>query len=329
MNWFLSLVARKTTQFLLLVFLLTFLTFLLSSLIPGDFYSARRLEPAVRKETVEAQRQAYGLDQPFYRQYLRWLRRTAGLDLGYSLFYQGPVGPVVARALYRTAWIGIPALIIALAVGASLGSLHALHRRRTVGFVIGSITTILLSLPTLVLGLISLLLAARTQWFPLGGMNAPALGSATAAGWLFDRLHHVLLPVACLAMPLTAYAERIQYAAATASLEHPAYRSARARGLSAPRLFYQYLVRPSLNPLLSVSGPLFAAALSGSLVIEVIFSWPGLGQVTYEALFSRDLFLLVGCVTATSVLLMIGSVGADLLLYALDPRIRSQERAGT
>ena len=329
MNWFLYLILRKAAQFLALVLLLTFFTFLLSSLIPGDFYSARQLEPSVRRETVELQRQAYGLDQPFIRQYLRWLRRAAEFDLGYSLFYQGPVAPVVARALYRTAWIGIPALIIALAVGAVVGSAHALHQGRAVGFAIGSVTTVLLSLPTLVLGLISLLLAARTQWFPLGGMNEPTLGSVTAAEWLFDRLHHVLLPVFCLAVPLTAYVERIQYAAATVSLEHAAYRSARARGLSAPRLFFNHLVRPSLNPLLSISGPLFAAALSGSLVIEVIFSWPGLGQVTYEALFSRDLFLLVGCVMATSLLLMIGSVGADLLLYALDPRIRSEERMRT
>lgn len=329
MNWFLSLILRKTAQFLALVLLLTFLTFLLSSLIPGDFYSARRLEPAVRRESLELQRQEYGLDQPFLHQYLRWLQRTARFDLGYSLFYQGPVTPVVVRALYRTAWIGIPAFVIALVGGAILGALHARHRKAAFGFVIGSITTVMLSLPTLVLGLMSLLLAARTRWFPLGGMNAPTLDSVAASAWILDRLHHVLLPVACLAVPLTAYVERIQYSATTDSLEHAAYRSARARGLSASRLFFNHLVRPSLNPLLSISGPLFAAALSGSLVIEVIFSWPGLGQVTYEALFSRDLFLLVGCVMATSLLLVVGSTGADLMLHVLDPRVRSGERLRT
>lgn len=119
-----------------------------------------------------------------------------------------------------------------------------------------------------------------------------------------------------------ASVERIQYTATRGTLQELYIRSAQSRGLAPSRIFFQHLVRPSLNPILSTLGPMFAAMLSGSLVLEWIFSWPGLGKVTYDALFNRDIFLLIGCVASGSLLLVLGNLTADILLYGLDPRTR-------
>ncbi len=321
--WILTATLKRAAQLIVLFLLVTAATFILSSLIPGDFFTTHQVDPSIRAETVTQLRQRYGLDQPFYVQYAHWLKGLVHLDLGPSLFYGTPVSTVVADALSRTLWIGIPALVLAFGGGILLGTLHGICRNRWPGYVLDFLSTTALSLPSLVLGLSALLLASRTNWFPLGSMSSSQLQAPGFWPWLADRIHHLVLPVMCLTLPLLAYIERIQRAATQSTWSELYVRSARSRGLGRGRIFVHYLLRPALNPILSTSGPIFGAILSGSLVLEVIFAWPGLGQVTYDALFNRDLFLLVGSVVGSSVLLIVGNLAADLLLVALDPRTRS------
>jgi peptide/nickel transport system permease protein len=315
---------RRTLQLVLLSFLLTLAAFLLSSWIPGDFYSAHDIDPAVRRETVDQLRLRYGLDQPIHVQYGRWLSNLLRLDLGHSLFYQMPVSDIVIDAILNTLWIGLPALLLGVPGGIVLGALHAIHRNSAVAHLFDLLSTLFLSLPSLVLGIAALLLASRTQWFPLGGMSSQYLEDPTVWAWLADRIHHLALPVTCLSLPILASIERIQCASASGCSEELYLRSARSRGLKRRRVFLQYLLRPSLNPIIAVSGPLFGAVLSGSLVLEVVFTWPGLGQITYNALFNNDLFLLVGCIVGSGILLVVGNLTADFLLMAVDPRTRRE-----
>jgi peptide/nickel transport system permease protein len=126
----------------------------------------------------------------------------------------------------------------------------------------------------------------------------------------------------CLSIPIFAYVERIQCAAIRNGQSELWVRFARSRGLSSPRIFFQYVLRPGMNPVVSISGPMLGGILSGSLVLEIIFAWPGLGQITYDALFNSDLFLLAGCVMGSSLLLVVGNLLADCILFAIDPRTR-------
>ncbi len=315
-------ILRRLLQLLLLSLLVTFATFLLSSLIPGDFFTVQQSDPTIRAETINQLRRQYGLDLPFYQQYLRWLLNFLHTDLGYSLYFRTSVRSVVADAMLKTLWIGLPALVLGLGGGIFLGTLHGIHRDRPLGTVLDFAGTVALSLPSLVLGLGALFLAAHTRWFPLGSVSSASLQPAGAWAWLLDRVHHLALPVICLSIPIFAAVERIQANATGDSRNDPHVRAARARGLGPGRIYFHHLLRPALNPILSTSGPIIGGVLSGSLVLEVIFSWPGLGQMTYDALFNRDVFLLLGCVVGSGALLLTGNLAADLLLYAMDPRTR-------
>ncbi len=319
-------IIRRLLQLVVLLLLVTFATFVLSSLIPGDYFTVHQSDPTIRAETISHLRHQYGLDQPFYLQYARWLGNFLRLDLGQSLFYRTPVRSVVAAAIVKSLWIGLPALLMGLLGGIFLGTLHGINRDRPLGTALDFIGTVALSLPSLVLGLGALLFAARTHWFPLGSMSSSNLQSSGFWPLLLDRIHHLALPVLCLSVPILATVERIQAAATGDCLEAPYVRSAHARGLSPLRIFLHYLQRPALNPVLSTLGPIVGGVLSGSLVLEVMFTWPGLGQITYDALFNRDIYLLEGCVVGSGVLLLAGNMLADILLRALDPRTRVSSR---
>jgi peptide/nickel transport system permease protein len=209
-----------------------------------------------------------------------------------------------------------------------LGTVHALYGQKPLGRFLDALSTIALSLPSLLLGLAALLFAAQTQWFPLGGMNSMSGQDAGILRWMADRFHHLFLPVVCLTIPVLAYVERTQHAAVQAADNRLYLCCARSRGLGKLRFFLHYVVRPGLNPVLSIAGPMMGGILSGSLILEVIFAWPGLGQITYDALFNRDLFLLAGCVLGSSVLLVTGNLLADLAIVLLDPRTRLSIQKG-
>lgn len=319
---------KRAAQLVLLSLLVAFAAFWLASMIPGDYFSTNILDSSVRMETLEQLRHKYGLDQPAYIQFLRWLKNLVQLDLGYSMFYQRPVAPLVVDALTKTLWMGIPALILGFGGGILLGTFRGIAGKRPLGRLLDLFSTVALSLPSLLLGLAALLFAASTHWFPLGGMNSPVNQDPSFWPWVVDRIHHLILPVACLTIPVLAYVERVQYSATQSGPSEIYVRCAQSRGLGSLHIFFHYLLRPGLNPVLSISGPILGGILSGSLILEIIFSWPGLGQITYDALFNSDLFLLTGCVMGSSLLLVVGNLLADLALVTLDPRVRSLGRKG-
>jgi peptide/nickel transport system permease protein len=321
----LHITLRRLLHLAGLLVLLTAATFALASLIPGDFFTQHQVDPSVSADTIAGLRRTAGLDAPFHVQYFRWLQRFARIDLGRSLFYGAPVSSVVASALARSLWLGLPALLLGFGLGILFGTLHGMVASRRVRTALEAISTVALSLPTLILGLVGLLFAASTRLFPLGGVNSPDFPDGYSVAWLADRIRHMLLPVACLSIPVIATVERIQRTAFAGTESAALARAARSRGLSPLTAFIQYRLRPSLNPVLSTAGPVIAGVLSGSLVLEVLFSWPGLGKITYDALFNRDVELLLGCVVSASTLLVAANLLSDLLLAWLDPRTESGE----
>jgi peptide/nickel transport system permease protein len=184
------------------------------------------------------------------------------------------------------------------------------------------------STPTLVSALVLVLVAARTGWLPTGGMTSA--DAAEARGWLAaaaDVARHMILPTLAIALPLAATIERLQSQATAETMGERFVAAAVARGVPPRRVLWRHVLRPSLRPVAAVFGVIFGNLLSGSFIVEVVTSWPGLGRLMFDALRSRDLYLVAGCAAAGGVFLALGALVSDAALAAVDPRLRGREEA--
>ena len=212
------------------------------------------------------------------------------------------------------------ALAVATLLGVWLGVTGGSRPASLLEPVIGGMSIVALSLPSLLLAL----LAARTGWFPVSGISS--VGSEEL-GWIArvsDLAWYLTLPALAVAIPLTATIERLQSQAMTETLELPFVRAAVARGLTWRRVVWRHAFPVALRPVLGVYGIIIGSVFSGSFVVEVVSAWPGLGQLMYEALVSRDPYLIAGCGMAGSACLAIGNLASDAALMTVDPRARTE-----
>jgi peptide/nickel transport system permease protein len=309
-GWF---VLRRAAQGVLFVLIVSSAALLLTRLAPGDHLS----EFGARQSVVEAERRRLGLDRPFSTQYASWLLRAVRLDFGESLKYRRPVASLVAERAKNTIVLGVCALLLATALGLTIGTLTG-ARRGGIGMAAArTLSTGLLSIPPLVTSFTLLLLAAATGWLPVGGFPREAGWSAPA---VINHARYLILPTLALALPLAASLERLQAAAIRDALAQPSLQAARARGLGPNRILWRHALRLSLGTILSIYGIIVATVLSGSFAVEVVMGWPGLGALMFEALVARDLFLVSGCAVAVATFLAVGTFASDLALAAADPR---------
>jgi peptide/nickel transport system permease protein len=312
---FFRFVVRRTALALLLVLLVSSAAFILAKLAPGDHLDDFGMDPAV----VAAERQRLGLDRPVGEQYVAWVRRIVRLDFGESLRFQRPVANLVRDASANTAALGFAALLLATAAGIPLGIYTGSHSG-AMAAVARAASVLFVSIPPLITSMALLLLAARTGWFPLGGMG-PLGGDAGVT--LGGRLHHLVLPALALALPVAATLERLQSQAIGEALAEPSVIAALGRGLSRRRVVWRHGLRLSLKSVLAIYGILIGSLLSGSFAVEILMSWPGLGQLLYWAFVSRDTFLIAGCAVAASVFLAGGVLLSDIALALVDPRVEA------
>jgi len=285
-------------------------------LAPGDYGASFNADPAV----VEAERHRAGLDRPMHEQYVDWLGRALRLDFGESLKYRRPVTQLVRERAGNTFVLGFLALLVATLIGIPLGVITGSRPASALAAGVEIASVLLLSIPPLVTSFALLLLALTTGWFPVGGF-AVETGSS---GWLASlaaHLRYLVLPIVALALPMAASLERLQSRAMREALAEPSVLAARARGLSAQQVIWRHGFRLSLKPVLAIYGVIVGSILSGSFVVEIVMSWPGLGALMYEALVARDLYLVAGCAAVGSLFLAAGVLGSDLLLAVVDPRL--------
>jgi peptide/nickel transport system permease protein len=217
----------------------------------------------------------------------------------------------------NTALLGTAALLVATVLGIPAGIVTG-SQHGPLATIARSISMVLLSLPPLVTSFTLLLLASRTGWFPVGGFTS-------GSGGALDTIKYLFLPCVALAIPLAATLERIQSQALRDALDEPSIRAAIARGCSPTRVVWRHALRLSLPTVLAVYGVIVGSVLSGSFAVEIVMAWPGLGALMYEALVSRDLYLVAGCAAAGSAFLAAGVLGSDVAGALADPRIgRSQ-----
>jgi peptide/nickel transport system permease protein len=316
--------AHRLAHGILLVVGVSLLSFLFLGLAPGNFLDEMRLNPEIAPETVTALRTQYGLNQPLPRRYLRWLKSVCEGDLGFSFAYNSPVASLLWPRACNTLFLTVTATVVAWLIALPLGMWSAVRRggwgeRLFMGTISG-----LLAIPDILLALALLYLAVRTGWFPAGGMVSVGF---TGLGWwgkVKDIASHCFLPVAALVAGNLPVLVRHVRAGAVEALASPFIRTARAHGLPTGSLLFRYALRAAANPLASLAGFTLAGLVSGSLLTEVIMSWPGVGPLLLEALLARDVYVVIGAVMFSTVFIFLGNLFADGLLYALDPRIRRE-----
>jgi peptide/nickel transport system permease protein len=289
---------RRTMTSLVVMAIVALSTFALIDLTPGSYLDDLAANPQISREMVARMRVQYGLDQPFYRKFWHWGRSLAAGDFGYSLVYQRPVRQLVAERLWNTVRLNLVALAAAWIAGLTLGLAAAVWRGSPVDWIVSLATTVLLSAPAVIVAVLLLAWAARIG-APLGAMFLPA--AAIAVVWLPAIARHTR-------------------GALLDALAAPHMLAARARGIGRRRLVAVHAAREALTPLTGLLGVSFAGLVSASLPVEVVMSWPGLGQLAYDAVLKRDLFLVVDLVQLSALLLLAGNLVGDLLLHRLDPR---------
>ena len=314
---------RRLLFALLLVFIVSSGSLLLAHLAPGD-YTSELNRPGVSAETVDRERERLGLDRPLAEQYVAWLGRLVRFDLGTSFRYSRPVTELVGERAANTALLAAAALLLATGIGLPLGVVSGSRRAGLLASTIRGVSVVGLSLPPLLTSILLALLAARTGWFPIGGMTSVGAAELSGAGRLADLFGHLVLPAVALALPIAATLERLLARSMTETLDEPFILAALARGISRRRVVWRHALRVAIRPVAGIYGIIVGSLLSGSFAVELVASWPGLGQLMYEALISRDVHLVAGCAAIGSLFLACGNLLSDVGLVAADPRLREE-----
>lgn len=296
-----AFIVRRVAAALILVAVVSIGAFVLTRLAPGNPAEVAQANGASR-ETVASIRARLGLDQPLATQVGHWLRGLARFDLGRSYEYDAPVAPIARDKAANTARLAAVALAIAL-IGLPVGVLTGARPDGWLSAVITPIAVALVSCPPIIGALGLLWLAVSTGWFSIapGSLGVPSLA---------------------LALPLAATLERLQSQATAEALRAPDVMAAAARGLSPERVLWRHAARQSLRPVLGIAGVLIGSLFSGSLAVEVVTSWPGLGQLMWAGLAGRDVFLVAGCALVGAMVLAAGNLVADITRALVDPRTR-------
>jgi len=318
---------RRLTAALAIVFAVVTLTFVAIHLAPGTPFLSpdRPMDPAA----VSRLRAHFGLDQPLPVQYVRYLGALARGDLGESFSQRRPVAAALTDAIPNTILLTGTALAIDFLLGLAIGVFQAARARHRSDYALTSITLFFYSLPTFWLGLVLLLVFGQwLGWFPVGGVVDPVLyDSLGVAGRLLDRLRHLALPALTLGLVGAAGTARFQRAAMLEALGQDFVRAARAKGLAERRVLSRHALPNALLPYITLLGLALPFLLTGAVLVETVFAWPGMGKLAADAIASRDYPVVTATTLFASMLVVAGSLLADVLYAAADPRVRA-EHAG-
>jgi len=316
-------IGRRALIAVPILWLVLTLTFVVVHAVPGsvaDLLDNPDLSPAAR----EAVRHRYGLDQPFLQQYLRWLEGAATGDFGISFLYRQPVSRLLARALPPTLLLTGTALLMDLGLGILLAVLAAARPRSWLDRVTTVLSLGVYGMPTFWLaGLAILFFSVQLGWLPSSHMHELDASALPAGRRLLDLLRHLILPASILGLSGAASTARYVRAGLLDIRQSRFLLAARARGIPRRQILWIHALRPALLPLVTLVGLSLPFLVSGSLVIEVIFSWPGMGRLLWTAAWARDIPVILAATLLGAAAVVAGNLLADILYVVVDPRTRN------
>ncbi len=296
--------------------------FLLVHLAPGSPVAGS--DSSLRRTTgraAEEMRRLYGLDRPLPERFGAWLSRAARFDLGESFVDHRPVSVRIREALPNTLLLNGLALVLALAIAIPLGVVAGARPEGAFDRLSGAVLFALYSMPTFWAALLlQTLFAVRLRWLPLYGVASD--GAPAGLAGLPDRLAHAALPATCLAYGTLAFVARLVRSGVAEARESDYVLAARARGASPRRAIWSHAFRNAMLPLITLFGLLLPALLSGSVIVEKIFAWPGLGRLYFDSILSRDYPVILGLSLLSAVATLAATLASDVASAAADPRVR-------
>lgn len=302
---------------------ITIVVFAISRFAPGAAVGSivapgGQLDSVRAEDVVRARRELYGLDKPIAVQYLTWLGRVVSFDFGDSIKHNRPVVELIKQRLPVTLMLNLVSFAIVYIVALPLGAFSAIRQR---GFFDRSSSLLLLALWSLPIMWAGQMMIMYLPWFPGAGLSGNDAGVLPFFPWLWDRLLHMILPVVCLAYPGFAYLSKQVRSGVLENLHHDYVRTARAKGLAERAVLIRHVFRNSLIPVVTITARLLPAMIGGSVIVERIFSIPGMGLLAFEAVTTRDYNVVMAVATMAGLLNMAGVLLADIAYAALDPRV--------
>jgi peptide/nickel transport system permease protein len=330
-------VVNRLVTMLAMLFILGLAIFGLMALAPGDIVDQIMMQQLMNSaearggmnnrnfsdEQFAAYRAELGLDQPFYAQYFRWLNRVVvHHDLGVSLISRAPVSFLISSRLLNSLLLNVISLLLITVFSFTLGVYFSAKAGTKTDLAVTFIALALHAFPGLLLLILLQLFASVTRLFPVTAYP-PFPFSEAPARFVFSYAHHIFLPLLASFLGGIGGTLRMIRATMLDQLGQPYITSLRARGIAEWRVYFAHAFRNTLNPYITGSANLLAGLFSGSLILEIIFAYPGIGRLMYEAVIQQDINLVLANIMFISFLILAGMALADILLALVDPRIRS------
>jgi peptide/nickel transport system permease protein len=323
----LRFIIRRLIHMIPIVLAVVMLGFLLIQLAPGDIIDQMSLDPDLQPGELDRFRQKFGLDQQWYIQFIRYIWNVLRGDFGLSWNYQIPVFTVVRQRAAATLLLSVTSLALGWGFSIPAGIVAATHQYKWQDQSVSLLAFIGLAIPNFFLAFLLIFLVARTStppgtWLPLGSMTSIDHSSMSLIGKTLDIAWHMVLPVFVLGTSTMAGLTRIMRANMLDIMNQQYIVTARSKGQTERKVVYRHALRNAINPMITILGFQISSILTGAALTEAVLSWPGLGRVTLDAILNQDLYLVIGGLIYSSVLLVLGNLIADILLAVVDPRIR-------
>ena len=325
---FFSIIARRVFYALALLLAVIIFNFILLSMVPGDIAETIAGESGGASAEVMAEiRASYGLDQPFHVQLFTYVSKVLQGDLGKSYYFNIPVSDLILERVGPTLLLVVTALVLAIFVGTLFGVIAGQRPNGIFSHFVTVLALIGFSAPVFWTAfLLIILFVATWELLPLSGLADPLTERGTLA-WYLDVLHHLILPVMSLSTIYLAQYSRLARAAMMDVLGSDFIRTARAKGLGQRIVVYKHALRNAVIPVITIAGLQFSHLFSGAVVIETVFTWPGLGTLVFESILRGDTPTIMGILFFSAMVVIIFNLLTDLAYRLVDPRIRMSNTA--
>lgn len=297
--------------------------FLLIQAAPGDVFTQLSLNPDIRPEQLELFRSNFGLDQPWYIQFFKYIWNAFRGNFGFSQLFKAPVFTLVSQRAGNTLILAVATLVCAWGFSIPAGILAATKQYSIKDQIISVLAFLGLSIPNYFLAFLLLYLVSTTgNWLPIGGMQSIDVATMNLFQKFWDLVKHAIIPVIVLSTSITASLTRVMRANMLEILSMQYITTARAKGLKEKTVVYKHALRNAINPMITLFGFQIGDILGGAALVEAVTAWPGLGNLILKAILSQDLYLVIGSLVYGVALLILGNLVADILLAIVDPRVR-------